>query len=110
MRSYMLDELSAADMERVIGFLKQNALASSLERLYWLEIPVELYSRTQAEHRDCAPFMFAAETGHDWIKLELFVRSREGLGCDCQGYCTPGQRDFILNLADRMLEACAVKT
>lgn len=110
MRSYMMDEISPGDMEKIRGFLKRNALESSLENVYWQEIPVGLYSRTQTAHRDCTPYVFAIETGHDWIRLELFIRSKEGLRCDCQGYSTLEQRDFILNFADRMLEACAVST
>ena len=110
MRSYILDEISPADMEKISRFLKRNALESPLESIYWLEIPPDLYSATQSEHRDCAPYAFATETGHDWIKLEFFIRSRRGLGCECQGYCTPEQRDFILNFADKMLEVCAIKT
>ena len=110
MRSYMLDEISSADMEKIGEFLKQNALESQMESIYWLEIPGELYSRMQADHRDCAPYVFAIEMGPEWIKLELFIRSTGGLRCECQDYCTPEQRDFILNFADKMLEDCAIKT
>jgi hypothetical protein len=106
----MLDEISSADMDKIRGFLRHRALASSLENIYWQEIPAGLYDRTQIAHEDCAPYVFAIETGRDWVKFELFVRSREILRCDCQGYCTPEQKDFILNFADQMLEACAVGT
>ena len=56
------------------------------------------------------PFVFAAELGDDWFKAEFFIRTLEGMGCDCQDYATPQQREFILDFCQTMIDALDVQT
>jgi len=109
-RSHVIDEIGPKDMEKIIHYLDQKALHSTMKSIYWKEIPEDLYSKRQGEHKDCAPYAFAIELGADWIKLEFFVRSMAHLRCECQDYCTPRQRAFVLGFADRIIGECGIRT
>ncbi|RLB11444.1 MAG: hypothetical protein DRG27_01195 [Deltaproteobacteria bacterium] len=110
MRSYFIDEISKKDMQKIEEFLKNNAISSPIEGLFWIQIPEQLLTKEQAEHKECAPHICALELGRDWIKLELFVRSAKSLRCTCCGYCTEEQRDFIISYANRMIDQLGVRT
>lgn len=103
MRAYLIDELPPSKIKEIRGFLKKNAISSSLDQIFWVRIPDDLLNETQFQHRMCQPHVFAVELGLDWLKLELFVRSLKTMRCDCPGYCTPVQKDFIFNFADEMI-------
>ena len=110
MRAYLLDEISASDMEKITAYLKERSIRSRLNNIFWVEIPEDLLSEAQYEHKSCRPYVFAAELGDDWYKAELFVRTLEGLGCDCQDYATPQQREFIIHFSQAMIDALDVRT
>ena len=110
MRSYLIDEISPSDMDKISGFLKKNAIKSNLGQILWVQMPDDLLSDIQTEHRNCQPHVFAVELGSDWIKLEFFVRSLKNMRCICLGYCTHPQRDFIIDFAHGMIEQLGIKT
>ena len=110
MRAYLLDEISASDMDKITEFLKEKSIHSRLNRIFWVEIPADLLSGTQYEHKSCRPYVFAAELGDDWFKAEFFVRTLEGMGCNCQDYATPQQREFILDFSHTMIDVLDVRT
>ena len=110
MRAYLLDEISASDMEKITVYLKERSIRSRLNSIFWVKIPTDLLSGIQYEHKSCGPFVFAAELGDDWFKAEFFVRTLEVMGCDCQNYVTPQQREFILDFSQTMIEALGVRT
>jgi hypothetical protein len=110
MRAYLIDEISASDMEKVTSFLNEKSSGSRLNSIFWIEIPTALLSGIQYEHRNCRPYVFAVEVGDKWLKAEFFVRTLEGMGCDCQNYATPQQMEFILNFSHSMIDALNVQT
>jgi hypothetical protein len=109
-RAYLLDEISTSDMEKIAVYLKEKSIRSRLDSVFWIEIPASLLSGTQYEHKSCRPYVFAAELGDDWFKAEFLVRSLEGMGCDCQNYATPQQREFILDFSHAMIDVLDVRT
>ena len=110
MRSYLIDELSPRDVEKVNRYLTQKALASGLEKIFWVPVPNHLLSHIQSRHRTCQPFVYALELGGKWVKIECFVRSLKGMICECQDYPTPGQMTFILDFAHQMIKDLGIKT
>ncbi len=110
MRQYLLDEIARGDLPRVRQYLHEHALPSSLEGIWWVDLPEDLLSPEQFAHRQCRPFRFAVELGEDFVRFELLIRSRETMRCACLGYATRPQRDFILGYADEMVEALALRT
>jgi len=110
MRAYLIDEISPPDMQKITGFLKENAMKSSLDSLFWIRIPDDILSEIQFEHRNCRPHVFAVELGKDWLKLELFIRSLKNMQCTCPAYATPQQKDFIINFAHHMIDQLDIRT
>lgn len=110
MRGYLIDELSPSKIEEIREFLGEHAIGSSLDQIFWVRIPDDLLSEIQFQHSKCKPHVFAVELGQDWVKLELFVRTLKSLRCECPGYCTGQQRNFILNFADGMIEKLEIHT
>jgi hypothetical protein len=43
------------------------------------------------------------EVDRNSVRFEMLVRSNANLHCDCIAHATPEQRQYILDLADRML-------
>jgi len=115
MRQYLLDEIGRGDLPRVRQYLKEHATASSLEDIWWVDLPEDLLSPEQFAHRDCRPFRFAVEVGEQevgdsFVRFEILIRSREKMRCTCIDYATRQQRDFILAFADRLVEALVLRT
>ena len=97
-------------MEKITVYLNEMSIRSRLNRVFWVEIPADLLSRTQYEHKSCRPYVFPVELGDDWFKAEFFVRTLEGMGCDCQDYATAQQREFILDFSHAMIDVLDVRT
>ncbi len=110
MRSYLIDEISPSALEKVSGFLHKNAISSNLDQIFWVQIPEDLLSRTQFQHHNCQPYVFAVELGSDWVKLEFFVRSLKSMRCMCSGYSTAQQERYIISLARSLIEQLDIKT
>ena len=110
MRSYMIDEISKPDMEKIDAHLSRHAMKSGLEKIFWVKIPEDILSPVQFQHKDCQPHVFAVELGTDWIKLEFFVRTLKGFRCQCSSYSSSSQRDFICNYADQLVETLQIRT
>ena len=109
MRQIVLNELNKDEAQKARGFLDSNLRAAAVIGLYWLQIPQELRGEAQAGHELCGPFAFAVELGDDFLSFELLVRSESNLHCSCTAYATPGQRDFLLALMDRLVNEQALK-
>ena len=110
MRSLLLDELSSQDVAKVRQYLEEQATASGLEDLYWIELAPELLADLQAAHHHCQPHRFAVEVGQDFVKLELLIRPADSLRCECGAYASHEQRGFILETADRMVAELGLRT
>ncbi|MFP3911905.1 MAG: hypothetical protein ACLFUT_07495 [Desulfobacteraceae bacterium] len=110
MKAYLIDEFSPPDMKKIIAFLEKVAIRSNLEQIFWIPVPRDMLSRTQFLHTDCQPHVFALELGDQWIKAEFFVRTLKTMRCDCPGYCTPQQREYVLNFTNGMLDQLGIST
>ncbi|MFH1241000.1 MAG: hypothetical protein V1689_01440 [Pseudomonadota bacterium] len=110
MRAYLIDEISPSDMKKVSGFLREVAISSSLDDLFWVKLPHDFLNGEQFEHRHCKPHVFAVELGFNFVKLELFVRSLKGMRCTCPGYCTEKQLLHVFDFAHGMLDQLGIRT
>lgn len=105
MRQFLVDEIPHHQMEEIEIYLKEKTVSSGMEEIYWLEIPDELLSPIQEEHKSCGPHYLAVETGRDFVKFESLVRCRKRLRCDCVQYATPRQEGFLMEFARELIQA-----
>lgn len=110
MRAYLLDEIPTVSLEKIKGFLEENALHSRIDGIYWVQIPDDVLTKEQCSHQACRPHVFAVELGPDWVRLEFLIRSLHTMQCTCLGYCTEPQRHFVMHFADNMLKALDIQT
>jgi hypothetical protein len=109
MRQFLVDEIPRSYKEQIESYLKEKTLPSGLDKIYWLEIPLDLLSPIQWDHRDCGPHYLAIEQGKDFLKFEYLVRSRKRLRCDCVQYATPAQEAFLLQFAHTLIKDLDLK-
>ncbi len=110
MRSYLIDEIIKSDLEKITDFLKENAVKSNVDQVFWLKIPHDLLNETQFQHSDCQPYAIAVELGPNWMRLEFLVRSLSNMRCTCPDYCTKQQRNYVINFAHKMIQKLGIKT
>ncbi len=104
MRSFLIDEISPDNMEKLETWLKAQELQSAIDRLYHFPLPPKLLTAIQQEHAaTCGPFYMAVETGQDWIKLELLVRAKQIMRCACIAYATSEQQEHMATYLENLL-------
>ncbi|SFM52987.1 hypothetical protein [Thermodesulforhabdus norvegica] len=109
MKQYVIDQLRESDFYRIREYLNENADSTIMEGIYWVNIPEELYTEIQKAHKSCQPFYFAVNLHRRYVGFEWLIRSRNVIRCNCIGYATRIQRDYIIDFADRMLNDLNIK-
>lgn len=104
MRQIVIDELSPMEKDNIDSYLKRNLQKASMDGLYWIELPPDLLSEKQQGHDECAPYTLGVEVEKESVRFELLVRSKNNLHCECIGYATSSQRQFVLDFIDNMLK------
>ena len=97
------------ERDNIDSFLKRSLPQGPMIGLYWIVLPADLYSEAQQGHEEHGPFHMAVEVEHDKVRFELLVRSNTNLHCSCIAYATPVQRQFVLDLIDRIIEEEMIK-
>ncbi|MFH2123071.1 MAG: hypothetical protein ABIJ50_06280 [Pseudomonadota bacterium] len=104
MRQYVIDDLSPMERDNIDSYLKRTLQQGPMIGIYWIILPMEILSELQREHVEkCGPYYCGVEVGKNAVCFEMLVRSNANLHCDCIAHASPAQRQFILDLADKML-------
>jgi hypothetical protein len=114
MRSLMRDELTPREAAAARAYLADRAETSGVEGIFWLKLPARLWAVKQSRARASGlpgteSYQLAVETGPDWVRFELLVRS-ETLANPGGGQATAGQALFVLDWADRMARELGLVT
>ena len=110
MRQYRIDELRPKQYEQIRDYLDAHYGPSHMEGLYWIPLEEDLLDEVQAAHHDCRPFWFALELRPHSVSVELLVRTRNRVRCDCIRYANAAQRESIIRFADTMFETLKILT
>ncbi len=102
MKQYVIDQLRPDDYFKVRGYLESNCASTALPDIFWLYLPPELWTDVQTAHEDCSPFYMALELTQTSLSCELLVRTPSRLRCDCMGYATRTQRDWVIDTVEDM--------
>jgi hypothetical protein len=110
MKQYVIDELRPADYELVKAYIEKNFGSSKVDGIYWIQLDQDILTKIQAEHTDCQPFYFAVDLEPNLMSFELLIRTRKRIRCDCMGYATEKQRNWLIRLADSIFDGLGIKT
>lgn len=106
MRTYSIDELDATTIQHLEEQLAEAGLASGIERLYWLPIAELHLAPLQKEHEEsCGPHCLALEVLDDGVRLELLVRAKGRMRCECVQYALPETQQAMMRQLDERI-AC----
>ena len=103
MKQYVVDELRVGDHSKIKSYLDEKTGSSGVPGLYKLPLDPDMLTDIQVAHTDCQPFYFAIDLEPDRMASELQVRSDHRIGCDCMGYATEKQRNWLIQFTDRLL-------
>lgn len=104
MRTYTIDQLDAQDIDTISKHLEELGLAGGLEGLFWLPVAQKHLSTTQQEHAaGCGPYALALELTEDALHLELLVRARNAMRCECIATAPPALRQHYMDYLDALL-------
>ncbi len=104
MRQFVIDELSPMECDNIDSYLKRSLKPGPMIGLYWLQLPDDLLSDIQQEHKDeHGPYNLAVEVTRNAVRFEFLVRSEVNLHCKCIAHATATQRQFVLDFIDKLL-------
>ena len=105
MRSYCIDEFVPGELERLAERLDNMELSAGLEELYWMPVPKNLLTPVQKKHeRECGPYVLALEILDESLRLELLVRARSKLRCDCVAFAEQKLVDYMIGYLHGLLD------
>lgn len=103
MKQYVVDQLRFTDYEKIKGCLDQRFGPAAMGGLYWVPLEPVRLSATQSAHLECQPFFAALELSQDRLSVELLIRTRQRIRCECIAYATNEQRSWLIQMVDDLL-------
>ncbi|OQY11427.1 MAG: hypothetical protein B6I31_04945 [Desulfobacteraceae bacterium 4572_19] len=110
MKQYVIDDIRLEDYGKIKDYLGETYGKPDLGGIYWIPLLQELLTDVQAEHKGCHPLVFAVDLSEKRLECEFLVRTKKSMRCDCMGYATLTQRNWLIDYIDTMLEKLGVIT
>lgn len=110
MKQYVIDEIRAADHEKIKAYLDAEFGPAKMGGIYWIPMATEMLSELQRSHKACQPFFFALDLEPDRLSCEFLIRTREHIRCDCINYATDSQRNWLVSVVDAVFEKMEIHT
>jgi hypothetical protein len=110
MKQYVVDELRPQDYLKLKAYLEDSFGSSVIEGIYWIALEDRILTDVQLAHDSCRPHYFALDLSEDRLACELLVRTQARMRCDCMGYATETQRNWLIRLIDGMFRELEIKT
>jgi len=110
MRQYVIDELRSPDYETLRTHLQEQFGPAAMDGIFWIPVENGLLTDTQKTHHQCQPHYFAVELHKNRLAVELLVRTKSALRCDCIGYASDDQRNWIIALIDGIFNQLDIMT
>jgi hypothetical protein len=110
MKQYVIDELRTADHHKIRKYLDDTYGTAEMGGIYWVPVATEMLTDIQIEHVDCQPFHFAIDLEEDRFALELLVRTKNRVRCECIAYASKDQRNWIMGIVDSIFEKLDIAT
>jgi len=109
MKQYLIDGLRLEDYTKLKEYLDKNCDSSPIGGIYWLELDRDLMTDVQKRHEQCQPHVFALMLEEGYLSCELLVRIKKNIKCDCMGYATTDQRNWLVDTTEAILEELDIR-
>jgi hypothetical protein len=110
MKQYVIDEIRPEDHQKIKKHLEKTFGPAEMGGIYWVPLATEVLTKIQHEHSDCRPFYVAIDLEEDRFALEFLVRTKNRVRCDCIGYASKDQRNWIMGVVDAIFEKLNIAT
>ena len=110
MKQYVIDEIRAADHEKIKAYLDAEFGPAEMGGIYWIPLPKEVLNEVQRAHKPCQPFFVALDLEPERLSCELLIRTRNRIRCDCISYATESQRNWLIGVVDAVFEKLEIHT
>lgn len=110
MKQYVIDELRPLDQEKLKAYFDKSFGPAEIGEIYWLPVEPDLYDDIQAAHQDCHPLFVAMQLTETALILELLVRTKNRIRCDCIRYVSEDQFLWLVRVVDSIFERLKIKT
>ncbi len=104
MKQYVIDELRPEDHEKIKMYMDEHFGPVDMGDIYWIPLDPDLYDATQLSHDECRPFYFTIQLSSTSLVVELLVRTKNRIRCDCIKYATKEQFFWLISLIDAIFE------
>ncbi|WP_035236841.1 hypothetical protein [Desulfobacter vibrioformis] len=108
MKQYVIDGFTLKDYSALKQYFDTNLEPATVGGIYWLELDPGILTPIQAAHNSCGPHVFALMLEETALSCELLVRIKTNIRCDCMGYATVEQRNWLADWADAVLEKLSI--
>jgi len=110
MKQYVIDELGSPDHESLRTYLQERYGPAAMDGIFWIPVEIGMLTDIQKTHHECQPHYLAVELDKNGMALELLVRSKSALRCDCISYASEDQRNWIIALIDDIFNQLEIMT
>ncbi|MGD8368874.1 MAG: hypothetical protein PVG78_14645 [Desulfobacterales bacterium] len=110
MKQYVIDEIRPHEHHALKAYLDEHFGDPTMDGVYWIPVEKALLSPRQQAHDECQPFFFALELLPQSLAVELLIRTRQRIRCDCIAYATEAQRNWIIDTVDAVFEKLELHT
>lgn len=93
-----------ADHQRIKDYLDAHFGPAEMETIYWIPLEPSLYSVDQRKHEECHPLYLAVHLTFEAVALELLVRTKNRIRCDCIRYADQAQMQWATGFIDAIFE------
>jgi len=108
MKQYVIDGFSLQDYHTLKEYFDMHLEAASVDGIYWFELERDVLTPVQSDHESCRPHVFALMLENTYLSCELLVRIKTNIKCDCMGYATKEQRDWLIDQTDAIFETLSI--
>ena len=108
MKQYVIDGFTLKDYTALKEYFDEYLQAATVDGIYWLELDTDILTQIQTSHKGCGPHVFALMLEETALSCELLVRIKTNIRCDCMGYATVEQRNWLIEWADAVLEKLSI--
>ncbi len=110
MKQYVIDELRPEDHKKIKQYLDETYGAAEMSTIYWVPVAANMLTEIQRVHVACQPYYFAIDLEENRLALELLVRTKNRVRCNCIGYASKDQRAWIMEAVDAIFELLDIAT
>ena len=103
MKQYQIDEFRLEDYQKIKHYFDNNLESSMISGVYNLTLDTYLLNNTQKLHKDCQPFYFSISLTENYLSVELLIRSKNKMKCNCIQYANKNQREWLIDYIDNIL-------